>query len=472
MSPTFGTSHRTPHAQHAHHNSSAPRTPSRTPRTPRGIVARSAAVQGLRARTRAMTTLATLTLLTACSGGDPALQPSDAPQATQASAPSVAPEPAVPVGLEWTEIPLPAGADPEADFYDFTGAGALFLAPYDTVTTLHMTNDGAAWQTLDLTASGLPTDVHLSAGTGGCGSGPAIDDSGDAVTIVYYQYADQGAPAGLLDRLWLVTVTPGDNAVVTVKAAADIGLETMPPPEGDDAFRTSCVTGFGDIGGQRVMVGEGQWWQPFQTSSDDAFTALEAADGTWSVHSTKASPFLGGDVTARIASVDMVGGNIVAVLYPTYEATGFAAWVSPDGRAWEKASITFPVPDAEIAIDGIVASDDALVVMTHTKDGTAGEATVWSTTDGVTWTSAVLGGGGYYDAGTLATTQGGFLASARYEANDKTDIYVWTSPDGVTWAPFGDGEKLDSSLLYAKGLASGLVANRSGTIEVSGNPWG
>ncbi len=446
MSPTFGT------PQYS---------PSATPRRSRALTVLSA-----------LTALAALTTLTACSSSDPAPKASDTPQATQASAPSITPEPAIPVGLEWTDIPLPPDADPEADFYDFTGAGALWLVPYGTVSTLYMTSDGESWQTLDLTASGLPADVHLSAGTSGCGRDPAIDDSGDAVTIVYYQYADQGAPAGLMDRLWLVTITSGENASVTVSAGASVGLETMPPAEGADAFRTLCVTGFGDIGGQRVMVGEGQWWQPYLTSSADAFTAFEAADGTWSVHSTKASPFLGGNLPAWIAGVEMVGGNIVAVLYPSYDAIGFRSWVSPDGRTWDKASIAFPVPDAKIKIDRIIASDDALLVMTNTENGTAGEATVWSTTDGINWTSAVLGGGDYYDAGTLTTMPGGYLASARYEVNAETDNYVWTSPDGVTWTRFGEGEDLDWALLTAKGLGDGLVANVYGTIEVSGKPWG
>ncbi len=446
MSPTFGTRQQSPNA---------------TPLCGRALTALAT-----------LTALAALATLTACSGSDPAPKASDAPQATQASAPSVTPEPAIPVGLEWTDIPFATGADPEAKYLDFTGAGAFWLVRYDLETTLHTTHDGATWQTLDLTTSGLPADAHLFAGTGGCGLGPAIDNSGDAVTIVYYQYSATDSTTDLLDRLWLVTITAGDNASVTVTAGANVGLENMPPPEEGDAFRTVCATGFAEAGGQRVMVGEGQWWPRAEAGNSNAFTAFEGANGTWSVYSTKASAFLGGDVTVWPAGVETVGGNIIAVLYPTYAATGFKAWVSPDGRMWEQASIAFPVPDADIEIDRMVASDDRLLVMTNTKDGTSGEATIWSTNDGVTWTSAVLGGGGYYEAGTLATTPGGYLASARYKVGEDTDNYAWTSPDGITWTPLGEDEDLDWAVLSAKGLGDGLVAKVYGTIRVSGNPWG
>lgn len=238
------------------------------------------------------------------------------------------------MGLEGTEFPLPPGSDPDGDYNDFTASGAFWLYATDLETTLLGTSDGSTWQTLDLTAHGLPADAHLGPGTGGCFPGPAIDDRGDAMTIVYYTYPGQSHPNGLLDQPWLVDIgsVDGGNPNVTVTPGVDVGLEPTPVPEG-------------------------------------------------------------GDITVRLADVEAIAGNIVAILKPTYAAAGFTAWVSPDGRTWEQSTIPFPVPDADISVDAVLATDDALLVLTNTSQGTAAEATVWSTTDGVTWSSAVLGGG-------------------------------------------------------------------------------
>jgi hypothetical protein len=354
-----------------------------------------------------------------------------------------------------------------ADYVDFVAAGALWLADYELETTLHTTTNGETWDSIDLTQHGLPAEAGMRAGTAGCTGGPAIDDRGDAFTVVYYTGTNGSDPQGLLDLMWLVDIA-GDS--VTVTPGASVGLEVMPAAEGDQTFRTSCAAAFVDLNGQRAMVGEGQWWKPFSTGNSNAFVAVEDANGSWHVHSTQASAFLGG-VVANIAGVANAGGNLVAVLEGDYLNPSFTVWVSSDGRDWTQSTQVFALNDIPVEVHAVLATESGVAVLGATDEGTAGQGVLWTSTDGVTWDSMPLGGGDYFDAGGLVKVGDTYLVTVEYAVGESYEVHGWESADGAQWTPLEGTGALDSKLLRAHGLANGLVLMSGDALYVSGNPW-
>jgi hypothetical protein len=128
-------------------------------------------------------------------------------------------------------------------------------------------------------------------------------------------------------------------------------------------------------------------------------------------------------------------------------------WTSPDGASWSRVPHTEAVfgGDGEQQMFGVTAGGPGLVAVGF--DGTlgneAGNAAVWTSPDGVTWSrvphdEAVFGGVG--EQRMLGVTSGGPGLVAVGEVSrvfdeirqsfepDFSDAAVWTSPDGVTWS--------------------------------------
>ncbi len=149
-------------------------------------------------------------------------------------------------------------------------------------------------------------------------------------------------------------------------------------------------------------------------------------------------------------------------------------WTSPDGVSWSRV----PHDEAVFGGDGaqqifsVTAGGPGLVAVgiDGTLDTEEGNAAVWTSADGFTWSrvphdEAVFGGAG--EQRMLSVTSGGpGLVAVGFDwpaDTDLVDAAVWTSPDGFTWsrvphdeAVFG-GEQEQKMLSVTAG-GPGLVA--------------
>lgn len=224
--------------------------------------------------------------------------------------------------------------------------------------------------------------------------GPAIWTSADGLT---WNTVEQRLGSG-----WVADVTSGGPGLVAVRLA-----NTWPPVPGDDA--------------------------PVWTSADGV---------TWS--RTRPHPVFRG---ARVRAVTAGGPGLVAV----GDLDGPRAWFSSDGVTWELASVPPPppnvayddvAPDVELVeawMQDVVVSGDRLIAVgtIGLKAGPNGiryHPTIWTSTNGMTWTEVPLGADVFPVASeilSLAAGRGGFVAVGRPYPD--TGPAVWTSPDGLRW---------------------------------------
>lgn len=378
-------------------------------------------------------------------------QPSTAPTASTASAPA-------PTGWYETSTSLPDGDTPAA----IAGAdGRLWAIGTAHPTTLYSTSDGVDWSVVDLVDHGLPKKAVATGSQGSCRPPFVVSEHDDGVTVVFLQPL-RSNKAGLFDRIWLADVS-GDT--VTVTSAADNGLERMPPPRDGLQFRTFCITDMTSFDGGQVAVGDGQWWKPYDTGSADGFAAVEGAEGGWTVVSSTRSPFTSRNgVQPRF--VVPVAGRLVAVGqsrggYPLH------TWTSADGKSWTGQRLTFPDAAGDADLRGAAAAPDGQgVVVVGTERGDAEPVAVaWSSSDGDTWTRAVLPGGAT-SAESVVATPDGYLAMGV----DGSDAVTWTSEDGRTWAQ-GDAPPVGIDTPTMTAVGDGLVARTRDGFVVQGLDW-
>lgn len=418
-----------------------------------------------RFRALSVVALASAVVLTGCSSSTPDAEPSQgvsSPQAPQASA-----APQVPVGLEFTAIEGDNPLDEDAYYAEFVAAGALWFAETTQSTSLITTANGIDWETIDLTAHGLPAEASFRSAQF-CRADPVVDARDDGFTTVYYTYTGGSHPQGLGYQMWLVDIEGGD---VTVTPGAAVGLETMPAPEGGLAFRTDCIEAFVEIDGKRAAVGQGQWWKDYETGRVNNFVATEGADGTWSVYSTRASEFLGADGGIDVEVVAQVGGTTVAVGNVLGKFDTFDVWVTGNGRDWEMVADAFGGADLGRLFDAAV-TEHGITLVTGEEAVTSGEATLWSSADGRSWTATPLGGGKWFTVGRVLKVGASYLVPVEYDVDDEGVLFVWEAGAGGAWTLREDSADFARRLVNAHSMGDGLVAVSGSTLYVSGNPWG
>jgi hypothetical protein len=255
---------------------------------------------------------------------------------------------------------------------------------------------------------------------------------GDRVVIV-----GRRGPAGLA---WLSL----DGGATWREAPGD-GFATGP-----ETRLTSVVAAGGQLlaGGWSGLFTEpatGRIW----TSPDGAAWADAVGDRDDGAGDVTGADFADG----RIAALAAGPRGIVAVgsTGPLGAPTGGAAWYSPDGRTWQRASAP-SLRDG--TLHAVTAGPDGGFVAVGTSlDSTAARA--WTSDDGRAWTPApdqpsltfhglriVMDGVTAGPAGYVAV--GHFLFGSQYGQGS-----AWTSPDGRTWtradddiAALGQGEPL------------------------------
>ena len=154
---------------------------------------------------------------------------------------------------------------------------------------------------------------------------------------------------------------------------------------------------------------------------------------------------------------------------------GVASWISPDGISWSRVTLDSDVFGEDV-VDGLFAGGPGMVAI-----GTA----LWTSSDGRAWTrfehEAVLGG---VDAhlNDVVTTASGLVGVGMDRADGEGDAAVWTSTNGATWsrvphdaAVFGsDGHQLMSEVTAGDfGL---LAAGRDASqplfwVSADGSSW-
>lgn len=410
-----------------------------------------------------VSTLAALVLLGGCSSQTPAPGESSVP----VDGPTASAEPDLLVGTEFSLLDTPHPLSADVRYTTFAAGGALWAVDPTAPTTLHWTSNGVDWTTTDLTASGLPAEARFSAGDTYCPWRPVVDDRGDGFTVIYHTF-NNSHPQGLLQSLWLVDIESG---AVKVTQGAAVGLETMPAPEGGLAFRTSCAYSFVELDGQRALVGQGQWWEPYRTGNVSVFVATEGAAGMWSVHSTRASAFLGGEEPVPVLGAVNVGDELVAIVQEYVDAEqSFGVWTSTNGRDWSRVTDAF---------DGAAAAPGRVVDMQATPHGIAlvaamsdeaDGAALWSSPDGKEWTSADVEGAKIFETGSVLAVGGRYMVGF-WAFDEASRTEVWELNEAGEWVLRPDSDQFSSRMTSAVALRNGLIEVHDGKVHVSGDPW-
>jgi hypothetical protein len=199
-------------------------------------------------------------------------------------------------------------------------------------------------------------------------------------------------------------------------------------------------------------------------------TTQAAGAGEWVRVAADAAVF-GGAGDQTMASVAAGGPGLVASGQDFSGGDGDAAvWVSADGLAWSRVLAGEAVfgGAADQAMVMVAAGGPGLVGVGYDFSGGDGEATVWTSPDGLTWSrvpadEAVFGGTGDQVMAALAAGGPGLVAAGYDSSGGDRDAAVWVSPDGLAWdrvpgneGVFGGGA--DQTIWSVTAGGPGLVA--------------
>jgi len=186
----------------------------------------------------------------------------------------------------------------------------------------------------------------------------------------------------------------------------------------------------------------------------------------------------GGPGSQKMVSVAAAGPGLVAVGWDTLDGDADAAiWWSPDGLTWNR------VPHDEIVFGGldgqwmnsVLAAGPGLLAVGQDRSGGDGDAAVWWSLDGLTWSriphdETVFGGPGYQSMLSIAVAGPGLVAAGWDTSRESWDAAIWWSLDGLTWnriphdeTVFGgpDGQWMNSVVATGPGLVA-VGQDRSG----------
>lgn len=236
-------------------------------------------------------------------------------------------------------------------------------------------------------------------------------------------------PAGIDAVAWTVTTVPAGEPEPRAPSAPALGWLRV---EGQDAL--------GGPGEQRleavVPVGEG--WMAVgsvTTEGADADGAVWRSPDALQQWATVPAEGLGGPGEQRLLDVSAEPGGFVAV---GYDGGSAAVWTSPDGGVWERVphdEAVFGGPGDQRAQAVAAVPQEGWVVVGSDAGANGGEAAVWRSGDGASWTRVPdggdLGGPGLQAALDVVAGPEGLTAVG---VDDGVPT-AWTSTDGGAWAP-------------------------------------
>ncbi len=282
------------------------------------------------------------------------------------------------------------------------------------------------------------------------------------------------------DNQVMASVAVGGPGVVAVGYDGPVAFEDAVVWASPDGFTWTRIPddetvfngGWGQSMSSVVAVGSGLVAVGYDTSGGGGDAAVwTSADGVTWVRVPHDEAIFDGDELQEMSSVAAVGSGLVAVGHDVSGGDSDAAvWTSPDGLTWTR------VPHDETVFGGtsdqemssVAAVGSGLVAVGHDSSGGEGDAAVWTSPDGLTWTRVphdeTVFGGDYWQAMNSVAAVGPGLVAVGYDGpGTDPDAAVWTSPDGLTWTRMphdetvfgGDGFQLMSSVVA---VGSGLVA--------------
>jgi hypothetical protein len=228
-----------------------------------------------------------------------------------------------------------------------------------------------------------------------------------------------GVVAGAAQHPVVVTSASGRSWQAADVAApfTGTGLFTAAVAAGPAGY---VIVGRQVTGGRTVAAA---WWSTgltgWQRATGAAPGALDQVTGT------------GGDRQMLAVTADPGGFAAVgaAGAHP-------AAWTSVNGRTWQAVTLALPPSSVKAQLSQVTVNGRTLVAVgtaTNAAGRTAPFAAM-SKDGGVTWTESLLPSpGGAAAVHAVAATGAGFTAVGTFGAAGGQDVVIWTSTDGLTW---------------------------------------
>lgn len=175
-------------------------------------------------------------------------------------------------------------------------------------------------------------------------------------------------------------------------------------------------------------------------------------------------------------------GGFMATAYDVF-GVGSTVWWSADGINWAEATDTFP---GDPQAGRLLSSEGGIVWRSYDRPDQSSPVTLFMTTDGTNWiemripsSSSSSGVGSEIDLQLIEYVGNQWIAFGQvYRVDADPELVVWTSPDGIGWTsqvhpPFGKepGHAVEVSLGWLVGrnsLVSGSLLLAPWTIPVSG----
>ena len=209
-----------------------------------------------------------------------------------------------------------------------------------------------------------------------------------------------------------------------------------------------------------------------ESGGDPDAAVWTSSDGiTWSRIPHDESIF-GGEDDQAMSAVTVGGPGLVAVGWDESGGDADAAvWTSSDGITWSRVSHdeTALGGDNEQFMNAVTAGGPGLVAVGTDGFDTDPDAAVWTSSDGITWSrvphdEAIFGGQRNQSMDGVATGGPGVVAVGTDGSGDDGDAVVWTSSDGITWSRVSDG----AGVLGGDGrqLMLGVTAGGPGLVAV------
>ncbi|MFJ2028951.1 hypothetical protein [Streptosporangium sp. NPDC087985] len=251
----------------------------------------------------------------------------------------------------------------------------------------------------------------------------------------------------------------GSSQVLNAVASAGstmvaVGSDTTSPvprplflfsPDGGGTWQLGKVTGpagyeAGPTTVGLVAGGDGRWLAAGNDTLGTGHGLWASADGySWeAVDPGALEAFSAGD---KIMDLARTSSGFVAVgtsVLPDGSA-GAVAWISPDGRAWNRLSSgEIDPPDKVRGLKAVIARGDAVVALGDSVRSGSSSVVLRSADGGKTWlrTSTALAGV-IPQPGALAVAADGFVLVPTQQRSDKGEVAVYCSSQGDDWSRCG-----------------------------------
>lgn len=209
-----------------------------------------------------------------------------------------------------------------------------------------------------------------------------------------------------------------------------------------------------------AVIGDGARFVAVGAGSSGA-SAWTSADGmSWEQHDVPQPSFGqdpgGGDITAGMRTLVRLGDTLYSFgATPIFiDSSHGAGWRWTDGQAWEAIQSTSEFFRGEVI--AVTASDEALLASTITFGGPRGTLDTWRWTPATSWVRTSLPSD---IAWAFAWADGTFLAvgSSMAAATDAQPS-MWTSADGVDWSSVATPDGMSKVCAFTSMTSGGFVA--------------